>query len=157
MKNSLYNDLKPFKNKHQFMLSLYMTTKITSMTHWTLQVHNYWQSLAPQTCRRQKYNTDCPHFEDVWCVWIYIVYDTLVTYHLMGAMPTISLSTKEKTVVTAPCGETSLSCMVPSTHQFTGTVIATPKLLCKPSNARHATSLRAEVLSEMMEKAWINK
>lgn len=71
---------------------------------------------------------------------------------MIGAMPTISLSEKEKKVVTTLCGEISPSCMVFSTHQFTGTVIATLKFLCKASTKRHDTSCRAEVLVEMMER-----
>lgn len=64
-------------------------------------------------------------------------------------MPTNSLSEKEKKAV---IDETSLLCLVSSTHQFTGTVIATPKLQCKLSTERQATGRIAEVLSEMMER-----
>lgn len=70
----------------------------------------------------------------------------------MGAMPTISLSEKEKKVVTAPFGETGLLRMMSSTHQFTGIVIAMPKRLYKPSNEKQATSCSAEVLCKVIKR-----
>lgn len=66
----------------------------------------------------------------------------------MGAMPIISLSIKEKKLVTAPCGETANLRVEYSTHQLAVTVIATPMFLCKTSNERQDTWLRADVLQQ---------
>jgi len=64
----------------------------------------------------------------------------------MGAMPTTSLSVKEKKLVAVPCGDTANLRVEYSTHQLAVTVIAMPKFLCKASNERQDTWLRAEVL-----------
>lgn len=64
----------------------------------------------------------------------------------MGAIPTTSLSIKEKKLVAAPCGDAAVLRPEYSTHQLAATVIATPKLLCKPSNERQAST--AEDLEE---------
>lgn len=65
---------------------------------------------------------------------------------VMGEMPTTSLSVKEKKLVAVPCGDTENLRVEYSTHQPAVTVIATPKFLCKASNERQDTWLRAEVL-----------
>lgn len=66
----------------------------------------------------------------------------------MGEMPTISLSVKEKLLTTPPCGGGGLLRPEYSTHQLADTVMATPKLLRKPSTDRQATCCRAAGLRE---------
>lgn len=66
----------------------------------------------------------------------------------MGAIPTTSLSIKEKKLVATPCGDAGDLRPEYSTHQLAVTVIANTKPLCKPSSERQASWFTAEDLEK---------